>query len=104
MLYATHGFVEKNLDLLPKHVSACLYQHCELPIVANLFPEGNPKRQSTTRKPTSLSTNLRNTLQTLLKQLEQRYNHYIFCIKPNELRQPKMFELGLVQHQVRYMW
>ncbi|XP_055632539.1 unconventional myosin-Ib isoform X2 [Toxorhynchites rutilus septentrionalis] len=103
VLYATNGFVEKNIDFLPKHVSACLYQNCELPIVANLFPEGNPKRQSIARKPTSLSTNLRNTLQTLLKQLEQRYNHYIFCIKPNELRQSKMFELGLVQHQVRYM-
>lgn len=94
--------------MLPKHVSACLYQHCELPIVASLFPEGNPKRYSGSavgrKPPTSLSTNLRTSLQTLLKQLEQRYNHYIFCIKPNELKQPKMLELGLVQHQVRYMW
>ncbi|XP_062535184.1 unconventional myosin-Ia [Armigeres subalbatus] len=103
VLYNSLGFIEKNLDLLPKHISACLYQNCELPIVASLFPEGNPKRHSTGRKPTSLSTNLRTSLQTLLKQLEQRYNHYIFCIKPNELKQPKMLELGLIQHQVRYM-
>ncbi|XP_055589131.1 unconventional myosin-Ia-like [Uranotaenia lowii] len=103
VLYSSLGFTEKNLDLLPKHVSACLYQNCELPIVASLFPEGNPKRHSVGRKPTSLSTTLRTSLQTLLKQVEQRYNHYIFCIKPNELKQPKMFELGLVQHQVRYM-
>ncbi|XP_058812061.1 unconventional myosin-Ia [Topomyia yanbarensis] len=102
-LYTSLGFVEKNLDVLPKHISSCLYQNCELPIVASLFPEGNPKRHSAIRKPTSLSTNLRTSLQTMLKQLEQRYNHYIFCIKPNELKQPKMFELGLVQHQVRYM-
>ncbi|XP_038106815.1 unconventional myosin-Ia isoform X2 [Culex quinquefasciatus] len=107
VLYTSQGFIEKNLDVLPKHVSACLYQHCELPIVASLFPEGNPKRYSGSavgrKPPTSLSTNLRTSLQTLLKQLEQRYNHYIFCIKPNELKQPKMLELGLVQHQVRYM-
>ncbi|XP_058462725.1 unconventional myosin-Ia [Malaya genurostris] len=102
-LYTSLGFVEKNLDVLPKHISSCLYQNCGLPIVTSLFPEGNPKRHSATRKPTSLSTNLRTSLQTMLKQLEQRYNHYIFCIKPNELKQPKMFELGLVQHQVRYM-
>ncbi|EAT34876.1 AAEL012922-PA [Aedes aegypti] len=103
VLYTSQGFVEKNLDILPKHISACLYQNCELSIVASLFPEGNPKRHSSGRKPTSLSTNLRTSLQTLLKQLEQRYNHYIFCIKPNELKQPKMLELGLVQHQIRYM-
>lgn len=102
VVYTTNGFTEKNLDLLPKHISSCLFQS-DLPVASCLFPEGNPKRHSS-RKPSSLSTNLRTSLQTLLKLLEQRSNHYIFCIKPNELKQAKMFELGLVQHQVRYLW
>ncbi|XP_035795364.1 unconventional myosin-Ib-like isoform X3 [Anopheles albimanus] len=101
VVYTTNGFIEKNMDLLPKHISSCLFQS-DLLIASCLFPEGNPKRHSS-RKPSSLSTNLRTSLQTLLKLLEQRSNHYIFCIKPNELKQPKMFELGLVQHQVRYL-
>ncbi|XP_058119274.1 unconventional myosin-Ib [Anopheles ziemanni] len=101
VVYTTNGFTEKNLDLLPKHISSCLFQS-DLPVASCLFPEGNPKRHSS-RKPSSLSTNLRTSLQTLLKLLEQRSNHYIFCIKPNELKQAKMFELGLVQHQVRYL-
>ncbi|XP_040151544.1 unconventional myosin-Ib isoform X2 [Anopheles arabiensis] len=101
VVYTTNGFIEKNLDLLPRHISSCLFQS-DLLIASCLFPEGNPKRHSN-RKPSSLSNNLRTSLQTLLKLLEQRSNHYIFCIKPNELKQAKMFELGLVQHQVRYL-
>ncbi|XP_052866402.1 unconventional myosin-Ib [Anopheles cruzii] len=102
VVYTTNGFTEKNMDLLPKHISSCLFQS-DLLIASCLFPEGNPKRHANRKPPSSLSTNLRTSLQTLLKLLEQRSNHYIFCIKPNELKQPKMFELGLVQHQVRYL-
>lgn len=70
-------------------------------IKVNCNSTGNPKR--TSKKPTSLSSNLRTQLQTLLSIINNRRNHYAFCIKPNESRQQKCFELALVQHQVRYM-
>lgn len=37
--YSIKGFIEKNLDKIPKHISFGLYQS-KLNIVQNLFPEG----------------------------------------------------------------
>lgn len=121
--YSINGFVDKNLDKIPKHLSAGLYQHSKLSIVQNLFPEGNvqnklnvdckmlncfmlitgnPKRAS--KKPiASISSILRTSLQTLLSKVERRKCYYVFCIRPNDHKLPKSFELALVQHQVRYM-
>lgn len=98
--YTASCFAEKNQDFLPKHISSGMYQS-KLPIMQYLFPEGNPKKSS--KKPTSISSNLRTSLQALLQNLSQRRNHYVFCIRPNEFKEPRAFELPLVQHQVRYL-
>lgn len=100
MTYTIDNFIEKNLDILPRNISYGLYQS-KLVIVQTLFPEGNPKRG--TKKPTSLGSNLRTSLSTLLSTISNRCSHYIFCIKPNEMRKQRYFELALVQHQIRYM-
>lgn len=50
----------------------------------------------------SASSNIRMQIQSLLSLIKDRQTHYIFCIKPNELKRPHQFELSLVQHQVRY--
>lgn len=42
-------------------------------------------------------------LQSLLTLLQDRKSHYVLCIKPNESKKPGLFELPLVQHQIRYM-
>lgn len=115
--YNIDGFIEKNSDRIPKHLSSSLFQS-KLSIVQNLFPEGelrfekinlknnfilpgNPKRAS--KKPTNTSSILRSSLQNLLTQIESRKCHYIFCIKSNDKLLPKVFEIPIVQHQVRYM-
>lgn len=98
--YTVSCFAEKNQDFLPKHISSGMYQS-KLHIMQYLFPEGNPKKSS--KKPTSISSNLRTSLQALLQNLSQRRNHYVFCIRPNEFKEPRAFELPLVQHQVRYL-
>ncbi|EDV44259.1 uncharacterized protein Dana_GF18892, isoform C [Drosophila ananassae] len=99
--YSIHRFLEKNTDMLPKYVSAAFYQS-KLSLVQSLFPEGNPRRQAT-KKPSTLSSNIRTQLQTLLAIVKHRRSHYVFCIKPNEGKQSHQFDLALVQHQVRYM-
>ncbi|XP_029406672.2 unconventional myosin-Ia isoform X2 [Bactrocera dorsalis] len=99
--YSIHRFLEKNSDVLPKYVSGAMHQS-KLPLVQSLFPEGNPRRQ-VSRKPTTLSSNVRTQLHTLLAIIKNRRSHYVFCIKPNECKQPLTFDLALVQHQVRYM-
>ncbi|CRK94774.1 CLUMA_CG008268, isoform A [Clunio marinus] len=98
--YSICGFVEKNTDKIPKHLSSGLYQS-KLAIVQNLFPEGNPKRAS--KKPTNCCSILRTSLQNLLSKVELRKCHYVFCIKSNDRQLPKTFEVSIVQHQVRYM-
>ncbi|KAL9894764.1 myosin 95E isoform 1-T1 [Glossina fuscipes fuscipes] len=99
--YSVQYFLEKNSDVLPKYISSALYQS-NLPLVQSLFPEGNPRRQAS-KKPTTLSSNIRTQLQTLLAIVKPRRSHYVFCIKPNECRQSRIFDMALVQHQVRYM-
>ncbi|XP_017849000.1 unconventional myosin-Ia isoform X1 [Drosophila busckii] len=99
--YSIHRFLEKNSDTLPKYISAGFYQS-KLALVQSLFPEGNPRRQAS-KKPTTLSSNIRTQLQTLLAIVKHRRAHYVFCIKPNECKQSHQFDLALVQHQVRYM-
>ncbi|KAG5671774.1 hypothetical protein PVAND_001951 [Polypedilum vanderplanki] len=98
--YSIEGFVEKNSDKIPKHLSSSLFQS-KLSIVQNLFPEGNPKRAS--KKPTNSSSILRSSLQNLLSQIELRKCHYVFCVKSNDKCMPKVFEVPIVQHQVRFM-
>lgn len=41
-------------------------------------------------------------LQSLLSLIKDRKTHYIFCFKPNELKKANLFELPLMQHQIRY--
>lgn len=84
--------------MLPKHVSAGLFQS-RLMIVQSLFPEGNPKKSS--KKPNSISSNLRTSMHSLVQMLANRRNHYVFCVRPNDFKQSRSFELPLVQHQIR---
>ena len=38
----------------------------------------------------------------LMNSLRSKSPHFVRCIKPNELRQPRNFELPLVKHQIAY--
>lgn len=98
--YKLEGFLEKNLDLLPRTICAGLFRS-QSSVVQALFPEGNPKRVS--KRPSSNGGTLKTALQTLLQTLEGRRRNYVFCIRPNEDNIPAVFDRALVQHQVRYM-
>ncbi|XP_018577928.1 unconventional myosin-Ib [Anoplophora glabripennis] len=99
--YNAKGFVEKNRDTLPREVSRAMYR-CDHSIMQSLFPEGNPKRCNV-KRPISKSVQMQISLNALLKGLGGRQVHYIRCLKPNELKQPRIFEMALIQHQVRYL-
>lgn len=119
--------MDKNADKVPRHISTGFYQS-KLSLIQSLFPEGkytflgpipfelasksstinffsivslgNPNR--THRKPASVSANIQLQLQSLLSLIKERKTHYIFCVKPNEFKKANLFELPLVQHQIRY--
>lgn len=96
--YKIHDFVEKNRDSLPRELSRALFR-CDHSILQALFPEGNPKRCNP-KRPISNSVQLQVSLTALLKSLGARQMHYVRCLKPNELKQPRIFEMALIQHQV----
>ncbi|XP_066902706.1 unconventional myosin-Ib isoform X2 [Halyomorpha halys] len=99
--YNINGFVEKNLDYVPKDLLHAMY-NCAHPLLKFLFPEGNPKR-ATSKRPPTVGSQFKVALGGLVRNIVSKRAHYIRCIKPNELKQPRIFEMGLVQHQVRYL-
>lgn len=102
VIYKVNGFVEKNRDSLPREISRALFR-CDHPLMQSLFPEGNPKR-CIIKRPISKSVQLQVSLKALLKSLAIRQMHYIRCLKPNEMKQPRIFEMALIQHQVIFFF
>ncbi|XP_066996441.1 unconventional myosin-Ia [Anabrus simplex] len=99
--YNVCGFVDKNNDFLHRDISLAMYR-CEHPLLRTLFPEGNPKRSSL-KRPATTGTQFKISISALMRNLSCKHPHYVRCIKPNELKQPRIFEMALVQHQVRYL-
>ncbi|GFY19666.1 unconventional myosin-Ib [Trichonephila clavipes] len=99
--YSVTGFIDKNNDILHRDLSQAMYR-TDQPLLKTLFPEGNPKR-TTLKRPTTTATQFRISLGALMKSIQGRNALYVRCIKPNELKQPMIFEMALVQHQVRYL-
>ncbi|CAB3388404.1 Hypothetical predicted protein [Cloeon dipterum] len=99
--YGVTGFVDKNNDTLPLDLSLAMFR-CEHPLLKNLFPEGNPKR-TTLKRAASAGTQFKISVGALMGNLQSKTPHFVRCIKPNELKQPRIFENALVQHQVRYL-
>lgn len=75
---------------------------CEHALLRLLFPEGNPKRCNIKRAVT-VGTQFKIAIDALVKTTSNRQPHYIRCIKPNEQKQCRSFDMALVQHQVRYL-
>ena len=69
----------------------------------NIFLQGNTKR-TMRRRPATAGTQFKISLGALLSSLSARATcHYVRCIKPNETRSARVFDMALVQHQVRYL-
>ncbi|KAF6206264.1 hypothetical protein GE061_017493, partial [Apolygus lucorum] len=99
--YDIRGFLDKNIDYVPRDLSQAMY-HSSHPLLKSLFPEGNPKRVACKRPPT-LGSQFKVSLGGLVRNIVSKNPHYVRCIKPNELKQPRIFEMALVHHQVRYL-
>ena len=63
---------------------------------------GNTRR-TLRRRPATLGTQFKISIGALLNTLSTKKCHYIRCIKPNENRMPRVFDINLVQHQIRYL-
>lgn len=77
-----------------------MYQS-ENPLLKVLFPEGNPKRTQL-KRPASTASQFKISIGALLKNIQTKQLSFVKCIKPNAVRQPLLFEVSLVQFQMRY--
>ncbi|KAG1705488.1 Unconventional myosin-Ib [Nymphon striatum] len=99
--YSIVGFLEKNSDHFSRDLSQAMFQS-EHELLKSLFLEGNPKKTTLKRRATAV-TQFKISIGALMKNLKSKNPNYIRCIKPNELKQPQIFEKALVHHQIKYL-
>ncbi|KAL2946237.1 hypothetical protein AAZX31_20G002600 [Glycine max] len=97
--YQTDFFLDKNKDyVVPEH--AALLSNSKCPFVSGLFPP-LPEETTKSTKFSSIATQFKLQLQSLLETLNATEPHYIRCVKPNNLLKPGMFENNNVLQQLR---
>ncbi|KAL2339400.1 hypothetical protein Fmac_007340 [Flemingia macrophylla] len=97
--YQTDFFLDKNKDyVVPEH--AALLSASKCPFVAGLFPP-LPEETTKSTKFSSIATQFKQQLQSLLETLNATEPHYIRCVKPNNLLKPGIFENNNVLQQLR---
>lgn len=99
--YKVDGFLDKNNDLLFRHLSQAMYQ-CKHCLMKGLFPEGNPSEKSL-KRPATAGSQFKISVTELMKNLLSKNPNYIRCVKPNNLKAADNFDENLVRFQVRYL-
>ncbi|KAJ9580439.1 hypothetical protein L9F63_024375, partial [Diploptera punctata] len=94
--YNVNGFVDKNNDFLHRDLSLAMYRYSSF--FTSFTDLRNPKRSSL-KRPATTGTQFKISIGALMRNLSCKQPHYVRCIKPNELKQPRIFEMALVQHQ-----
>ncbi|XP_019082520.1 PREDICTED: myosin-10-like [Camelina sativa] len=97
--YQTELFLDKNKDyVVGEHQSLMNSSDCSF--VSSLFPK--PREESSkTSKFSSIGSQFKQQLQSLLETLNTTEPHYIRCVKPNNVLKPEIFENANVLHQLR---
>ncbi|XP_023976521.2 unconventional myosin-Ih [Physeter macrocephalus] len=97
--YCTKGFLEKNNDLLYRHLKEVLCRSKNR-ILKECFRVAELENR---RRPPTVGTQFKNSLSSLLEILISKEPSYIRCIKPNESKEPSKFDVFLIRHQVKYL-
>ncbi|CAA0818666.1 Myosin-8 [Striga hermonthica] len=97
--YQTELFLDKNKDyVVAEHQALLSASNCAF--VSGLFPP-LPEESSKTSKFSSIGSQFKQQLQSLLETLSATEPHYIRCVKPNNLLKPDIFENSNVLQQLR---
>ncbi|XP_021042914.2 unconventional myosin-Ih [Mus pahari] len=97
--YCTKGFLEKNNDLLYRHLKEVLCSS-KNSILRECFLVAELENR---RRPPTVGTQFKNSLSSLLEILISKEPSYIRCIKPNERKEPSKFDDFLISHQIKYL-
>ncbi|CAH2038926.1 unnamed protein product [Thlaspi arvense] len=97
--YQTELFLDKNKDyVVGEHQALLSCSDCTF--VSSLFPP-LPEESSKTSKFSSIGSQFKQQLQSLLESLSTTEPHYIRCVKPNNLLKPEIFENTNILHQLK---
>ncbi|KOM46098.1 hypothetical protein LR48_Vigan06g140400 [Vigna angularis] len=97
--YQTDLFLDKNKDYaIPEHADILNASKCSF--VSGLFPP-LPENATKSKKFSSVATQFKLQLQSLLETLNATEPHYIRCVKPNHLLKPGIFGNKIVLQQLR---
>lgn len=72
------------------------------PVPTPPAPAGNPRR-TTLKRPATVGTQVLISVSSLMRTLRSKTPHLVACVKPNELKQPRILESALVLHQIKYL-
>ncbi|KAM4746171.1 unconventional myosin-Ih isoform 1-T1 [Anableps anableps] len=97
--YCVVGFLDKNNDLLYKNIKDLVCQSKNA-IVRECFSAVDTTNK---RRPETVATQFKNSLQKLTEMLMAKQAWYIRCLKSNESKQPGQFDEALIRHQVKYL-
>ncbi|XP_060803204.1 myosin-VIIa [Amyelois transitella] len=99
--YKIKGFLDKNRDMLTTDIKEMILDSSNS-FLKNVFAlETKPSFQSG-RKTVSLSHQFKTSLESLMKTLYACHPFFVRCIKPNEVKQPRIFDKTLCVRQLRY--
>lgn len=108
--YSAGHFLDKNRDTLNPDLMN-LVQSSEFEYLASLSAHmggttktlggPTPGHGANKKMASSVGSRFREQLKTLLDRLDASQLHFVRCIKPNALQQPKLFDDGLVLHQLK---
>ncbi|XP_057445257.1 myosin-6-like isoform X2 [Lotus japonicus] len=97
--YQTDLFLDKNKDyVVPEHAALLSASKCSF--VSGLFPPLSEETSKST-KFSSVASQFKLQLQSLLETLSATEPHYIRCVKPNNLLKPGIFENNNILQQLR---
>lgn len=88
-IFIISGFLDKNRDMLTPDIKEMILDSSNT-FLRNLFSAETVTAQSGSRKVVSLSHKFKTSLEALMKALYACHPFFIRCIKPNELKKPRV--------------
>ena len=103
--YTTGSFVTKNNDTLAADLKACAGMSTNS-IVAEVCNESDSENKNSRKSKNSISsptvwTKYKSGLHTLMNELHKTNSRYVRCIKPNEMKMPRVMQHGTTLDQLR---
>uniref|UniRef100_A0AC35U8D7 Myosin motor domain-containing protein n=1 Tax=Rhabditophanes sp. KR3021 TaxID=114890 RepID=A0AC35U8D7_9BILA len=101
VIYSVKGFLEKNRDTFGIDLLN-LISKSKFKFMKNLFEEIHFPETASSKMQTTVGSQFKKSLETLMCQLSKCEPYFIRCIKPNDFKQPMTFDRDLVFRQLRY--